>query len=158
MVEDLVKALCYVTGENYENKLSLVDFFLHTYFVVDKDGNFVPGLYNRVFCTDDISEANARAEHIGGKVWGDVKQWGKWMDWGYFRIRAYKKGTIHFEFKDEKVWGTFNQRVAKIKGYPLAEYKRQTKYQDRQAGRKEAPPETTRIKPVILTKIKFKAS
>lgn len=45
-------------------------------------------------------------------------EWGKWYSCGsFFRFRAYKKGTMHFEFEDEKVWEMFNRRVAEIKGW-----------------------------------------
>ena len=43
---------------------------------------------------------------------------------------------MHFEFKDEVLWGKFNQRISKLKGFPLYEYKTQTKYQNKQTGRK----------------------
>lgn len=46
---------------------------------------------------------------------------GQWHDTHFLKIRAYKKGTIHCEFKSEDVWGNFNQRIAKIKGFPLYE-------------------------------------
>lgn len=46
-------------------------------------------------------------------------QFGQWYEWGFFRIRGYKKGTMHFEFVDENVWMEFNRRVAKIKGWVI---------------------------------------
>jgi hypothetical protein len=46
---------------------------------------------------------------------------GEWYDWGFFRFKAYKKGTVHFEFKDEDVWATVNARYARIKGQVLPE-------------------------------------
>lgn len=45
--------------------------------------------------------------------------WGEWFNFGYFRVKGFKKGTMHFEFLDEKLWMEFNQRVAKIKGWAL---------------------------------------
>ncbi len=94
-MEDVIRALCFVTGTPYERTISLRDF-------VDK---------NEV-------------------------EWGKWADmgkfirrdkedqspeWvpGFFRIRGYKKGTMHFEFLNEDVWAKFNIAVAKIKGWQL---------------------------------------
>ncbi|MDR2286208.1 MAG: DUF4942 domain-containing protein [Prevotellaceae bacterium] len=77
-VDDIVKALCYITGMNYSNCTRLSDF-----------------LYNM------------KAE------------WGKQYEWGFFRIRGYKKGTMHFEFVDEKIWEKFNRSVAEIKGWAL---------------------------------------
>ena len=45
--------------------------------------------------------------------------WGQWFEWGFFRCRAYKKGTMHFEFLDEDVWARFNGKVAEIRGWKL---------------------------------------
>lgn len=77
--DDIVKALCFLTGKDFEDQTRLDSFFSY------KNG-------------------------------GD---WGKWYDWGFFRVRGYKKGTMHFEFIDEKVWEQFNRRVAEIKGWAL---------------------------------------
>jgi hypothetical protein len=32
---------------------------------------------------------------------------------------------MHFEFIDEEIWAKFNQRVSKLKGYPLPEKTKQ---------------------------------
>jgi len=63
---------------------------------------------------------------------------GQWYDTHFFKIRGYKKGTVHCEFKDADTWGKFNQRIAKIKGFPLYEHKTQTRYQNAQT-RQNAP-------------------
>ncbi|MEL7678160.1 DUF4942 domain-containing protein [Elizabethkingia meningoseptica] len=47
--------------------------------------------------------------------------WGKWFDFQFFEVKLFKKGTGHFKFKDRDVWATFNQHIARIKGYPLPE-------------------------------------
>jgi hypothetical protein len=53
---------------------------------------------------------------------GDGIFWpGEWYTWGFFRFRAYKKGTVHFEFLDEEVWAAVNARYARIKGQVLPE-------------------------------------
>lgn len=83
-IEDVCKALCFLTGTDYNNMESLSSF-----------------------------------------VGENQLAWGGWFDWGFFRCRAYKKGTMHFEFKDEKVWMMFNQEVAKERGWSLP--KKQTK-------------------------------
>ena len=77
-IEDICKALCFLTGADYNNMESLSSF-----------------------------------------VGKNQLAWGGWFDWGFFRCRAYKKGTMHFEFKDEKVWMMFNQEVAKERGWSL---------------------------------------
>lgn len=79
-IEDVIKALCCLTGKDYNEQIPL-----------------------RQFCYDVKPE------------------WGQWIDMpnGFFRIRGYKKGTMHFEFLDENVWHKFNYEVAKIKGWQL---------------------------------------
>lgn len=85
-IGDIVKALCHITGVNYDKCTGL------NYFV---------------------SSTNM--------------EWGKWYEWGFFRIRGYKKGTMHFEFVDENVLNMFNKRVAKIKGWALPQTSNATK-------------------------------
>lgn len=46
---------------------------------------------------------------------------GQWYEWGFFRFRPCKKGTVHFEFLDEEVWAAVNARYARIKGQVLPE-------------------------------------
>lgn len=78
MMQDAIKALCYITGENY----------------------------------DAIPD-------IGQFLYDNEIQWGTWFNWAFFRVKAFKKGTMHFEFLDEKVWMTFNQAVAEQRGWVL---------------------------------------
>lgn len=75
-INDVVKAICYITGTNY----------------------------------DEIGCLREKA-----KSWF----WGEWYEWGFFRCKGYKKGTMHFEFLDEDVWFKFNYECAKAKGWAL---------------------------------------
>ena len=79
-MEDIIKALCYLMGKDYNEQIPL-----------------------RQFCRDTKPE------------------WGQWIEMsnGFFRIRGYKKGTMHFEFLDEDIWHKFNYEVAKVKGWQL---------------------------------------
>ncbi|MDY5968647.1 MAG: DUF4942 domain-containing protein [Bacteroidales bacterium] len=77
-MDDVVKALCNLTGTTYDN---------------------IPSLY----------------EFVGNKR----LEWGQWYEWAFFRIKGYKKGTMHFEFLDEDVWVKFNQSVASVRGWEL---------------------------------------
>ena len=90
-LDDMQKALCYITGVNYESCKTLKSF---------------------------ISDNNC--------------QYGEWYSWGFFEIKGFKKGSMHFKFNDADLWGQFNQRISRLKGYPLYEPKSQTKWQERQ--------------------------
>lgn len=77
---------------------------------------------------------------ITGKNWDEIKGiWhlekmiaGEWYDTSFFRVKGFKKGTIHVEFNDENVWALFNQHIGRIKGFIIPEKKEKTAYQKRQ--------------------------
>ena len=77
-IQDVVKALCYLMGKDYDSIKSLSTFL------------------------------NDRR-----------MSYGTWFEWAFFRVKGFKKGTMHFEFLDEKVWETFNRAVAKQRGWVL---------------------------------------
>jgi hypothetical protein len=154
MIEDLMKALCYVSGENYSDKVSLEDFISYP-FLLKKDGKYL----NSMAYDFDVKYKEKEREriiqdqenHPGSEIEENHPEWGKWFEWGYFRCRAYKKGTMHFEFKDDKLWGEFNQRVAKLMGYPLPEKVKQTKWQEQRKAKAGPRPSTTRGYKVLAT-------
>lgn len=55
------------------------------------------------------------------------KNWGEWYNFHFFRVKGYKKGTMHFEFLDETVWMNFNRKVAEYKGWQLPDNVRKGK-------------------------------
>jgi hypothetical protein len=81
--------------------------------------------------------------------------YGEWYESHFFKYKGYKNGNMHFEFKDSEVWARFNQRVAKLKGFPLFEGKEQTAYQDRQTGRayQEKKKAEHAFKPTVIFEI-----
>jgi predicted RNA methylase len=89
-IQDLIKALCFITGRSIEEVRAPKESDWNTY---------EPGL---------------------------------WHDWGFFLFRPHKKGTVHFEFKDQEVWAALNARYARIKGQVLPEQQRRPKQRRRQ--------------------------
>ena len=82
--------------------------------------------------SDEIRDLIKALCFITGRAYGEVGQpekpsgdgifWpGEWYQWGFFRFKAYLKGTVHFEFLDEEVWAAVNARYARIKGQVLPE-------------------------------------
>jgi hypothetical protein len=108
-IEDMQKALCYISGMNYDECTPLTTFI------------------NRI-----------------------KPDFGQWTCWGFFEIRGYKKGTMHFKFQNPDLWGTFNQHIARIKGYPLYEH---TKAEEKKKA--QANNTGTKVKPTILETINF---
>lgn len=92
-IEDLVRALCLLSGDNYDN---------------------IQPLYSFVRNTNNVKESYENARLL------IPMQWGTWYDWQpFFRIKAFKKGTMHFEFLDPDLWARFNIEVSKSKGWKL---------------------------------------
>ena len=82
--------------------------------------------------SDEIRDLIKALCFITGRAYDEVAQpdkpsgddifWpGEWYEWGFFRFKAYLKGTVHFEFLDEEVWAAVNARYARIKGQVLPE-------------------------------------
>jgi len=162
-MEDMVKALCYITGQNYDDHMSLYQRTEYDYALMTNEGKVLldypnqPGYSHckkvyHAYQTKDID----LDKHPNCKLVPLKWEYGKWFDWGFFQVRHYKKGTYHFEFKDEKVWADFNQRVAKLKGYALPKNKEQTAYQKRQTYTREAQTAHKPMpqKPTILATFK----
>lgn len=102
-INDIVKALCFLTGKPYEWK-----------------------------------EVNANGQEVDKKLpslWQFSREksldWGEWYEWTFFRVKCYKKGTVHFEFLDEEVWWKFNQTVAKQRGWSLPQTSNKSKKEAR---------------------------
>lgn len=153
-MEDLIKAICYITGDNYDNKISL-RAFIDNQYKVKIDGNYIDN-YDSTF--NDYHRAtiyrdNRLKECKNAEIEDSKVNWGEWIKWGYFNIKCFKKGTIHFEFLDKELWGRFNQRVAKIKGFPLYE-KAPDKRTERQKEKAKAEPRPTayspKVRPTVL--------
>lgn len=129
-VEDFTKALCFIAGKNFSDFASLENVMCHQFALVNQKGNYI----NREDYDHDVKIMESDREKLeyylnkipGSKVIEHHIEWGQWFDWGFFRCKPYKKGTIHFEFKDLKLWEQFNARIAKLKGYPLFESKRKS--------------------------------
>ncbi len=136
-VDDLMKSLCYLTGEEYTEKNSLRWMF-------DYGGKVVE--CKQINGTIDSQDRDPEMTYLTKNVHGQettfiykedkdyyykycassrkltrYKRWGKWFNWNdLLDIRVYKKGTVHGRFRDKKVWKRFNQSAAKSKGFQLA--------------------------------------
>lgn len=110
-LEDMIKALCFLTGQNYDDHISFYQRLNSN--IYEKDGRYkiVSGSWD--------NEKFGRNNPDWNKL--DRPTFGEWFDWGFFEVKVFKKGTGHFKFKDENVWALFNQQIARIKGFPLPE-------------------------------------
>ena len=95
LIDDITKALCFLTGKNYDQVMLM---------------QYDNGHGSKYQCHKTLYNFFSY----------NKTDWGEWVQWNdFFRVRGYKKGTMHFEFVDENVWMEFNRRVAKIKGWAL---------------------------------------
>jgi hypothetical protein len=123
-MNDVVKALCHLTGKRYEEQVEIYSFFANS-FRVKINGKWCQSYEGCDSTRNGYRINNYLQACINNGDDAEVveidREWGKWVDWNdFFIVRAYKKGTLHVEFKDEEVWAKFNQRVAEIKGWQNA--------------------------------------
>lgn len=105
-IDDIVKALCFLTGKNYDD-------------VIEKKN---PIIENGIHKIDIYGKPMYSTKHNSLYSFFSYNDtpWGEWTEWNtFFRVKGFKKGTMHFEFLDEKVWEQFNLRVSQIKGWQL---------------------------------------
>jgi len=142
LIEDFLKALCFITGDKYEDFSSLESFVKYplkvyaigdtpnrkpnTVYLTDKYIDSVSDNPNRLWEYESMIKKAKEKYYNATEIRIDV-EYGQLFDWTYFEVRAYKKGTMHFKFKSPELWAKFNQRIAKIKGYPLYEHRPETK-------------------------------
>ena len=119
LVEDLVKALCFITGDAYESMGSLRDRVRCRYAVKTADAVWFYREYDGTWDSASRKEKELHDAGIAFEIVDHKPTWGQWFEWAYFDVKAYKKGTMHFRFRDPELWARFNHRVANIKGFPL---------------------------------------
>lgn len=87
-LSDIDKAMCWLSGRNYDSMDSRIFDVCNHY---------------RECMPDKASiETALRCIRVGDQDWHES---------AFFRIRAFKKGTVHLEFKDEDLWNKFNITV-----------------------------------------------
>lgn len=86
-LDDIDKAMCHLTGRNFDS--------LVTGRVYGSDFRMPSGPNHSItsaICTIPVGSTG-------------------WHESAFFRIKAFKKGTIHLEFKEEDLWNRFNIAV-----------------------------------------------
>ena len=83
--------MCYIAGYPFEKMLNYIDS-------------------SRQYTEEQLQSVTLRGAvekvEIGDNSWHESK---------FFRFRCFKKGTLHIEFKDKKLWADFNLAVCKGK-------------------------------------------
>lgn len=137
-VDDINKVLCFLTGRDFNGMLSYYQRLRVKGFCVSIDGRTLtdssfyaktePDSNRRYYgnpkefkSKSDIYSFISEFKPGSDAVIFEAPEWGKWCEWDFFKVRCYKKGTVHFKFKDEKTWALFNTKAAQIKGFPLPE-------------------------------------
>lgn len=122
IVNDLLRVLCYLNGKDYDKCMKLSERMIGSYYIT-QDDKFVLDDYNKRFIKTFRTSSDAQ-KYIDTKglencIIYPPMQSNTWYDWEFFEIKFFKKGTMHFKFKDRDVWAVFNQNVARIKGFQL---------------------------------------
>jgi len=157
ILEDMLKGICYITGDNYDT-FATFERTAENKYLAFADGKYVTA--SKEYSSFDYERKKAEKEGKTFEVLQHNPEYGKWFDWAYFRVKCFKVGTAHLEFKDKEIWARFNQRIAQIKGFPLYE-KAPDKRTERQKAKSETKPSqnqnrsTEKVKPTILGTFKL---
>lgn len=122
IVEDLVRVLCFLTGKNYDNCISLSSRITQ-YYHLEVNGELLrrkewKSILETFKTESDVLKFVESKGITNYKILEPLTT-NTWYDWEFFEIKFFKKGTMHFKFKDRDVWAKFNQNVARIKGLVL---------------------------------------
>lgn len=112
-IEEMTKVFSWCLGLNYKDVPSLHMYLSYDYVRKNSSGHYsdYATQYQLSHMGSDDVASNYEKLPCPGP--------GEWFDWWIFRIRGYKKGTFHFEFKDEEQWMLINQKYAQACGNPL---------------------------------------
>lgn len=86
-IDDIDKAMCWLSGRNFDSLTGEIE---------------VPGLGKAFSPKDATINEVIRTIAVGDQQWHES---------AFFRVKCFKKGTLHLEFKDESLWARFNQVV-----------------------------------------------
>jgi hypothetical protein len=124
-IEDMVKALCFLTGKDYNRMPPIGDAAMDeewqkSVLAMREEEFQKTGKYNRL---------STPYPHPAGY---NRFQPNTWHEWGFFRFKVFLKGTGHFEFLNIEDWAKLNQAYGKAKGNPLPQdiwkgFKKRTK-------------------------------
>jgi predicted RNA methylase len=142
-MDDLLKAVCYITGTKFNEKDSIERFFNWSGEVVEsekvtpehereegfsyledhykwQDSDRITHETRTIFKFKEEPDYFYRLSSGYDKSVIRYRLYGKWYNWTFFKVKVFKKGTFHAEFLDDKVWELFNRTAAKAKGFELA--------------------------------------
>jgi hypothetical protein len=97
----------YADGR-FNNVQVIEDFCKVLCMITGTNYDTLPSLYDHCRYGNDLTRNN--------KI---IRETGTWYEWGFFRYKMFKAGTIHLEFLDKKVWEMLNRTVGELKGFQL---------------------------------------
>ena len=140
----LEEAIDNFTKHTHENRFSVEGwktnsgYMLNKKFIAEWMFELKWGSKNRVSVRyssnqDRFSDLTKVLCNLTGRNYSDLKrldsfvsdmgglETNTWYSWGFFEIKAFKKGTIHCKFQNEDDWHKLNYAYGKLKGFTLPE-------------------------------------
>jgi len=137
----IVEVFDNITKHYHENRCNVEGWKTNDQWMVNKkfilpyiiEVGFSGQMQCRYHATNTMNDLYKALCHVTGTLFNSEMDWwqfvsnkqkrefGTWYEWGFFLVKGYKKGTLHVQFKDEKVWEKFNRTAAKAKGWQLPE-------------------------------------
>lgn len=137
--EDIDKVMCYLTGTDFA---SLADGRIPGHYEKDENGNVIVDKFGKP--CKWVSERVVYGDSLKGTVRRTKNGSTQKMESRFFYVRCYKKGTIHLEFKDKRLWQEFNMRACAGKNW-LPEPERKAWEASRQKAQPKPEPKVLMI-------------
>lgn len=142
--ESLIEAIEYYTKHTHENRFNVEGWKSNSSYMLNKKF-IINDIVSEGFRNDGLScsYGNIRAErlddlvkvicNIRGVNYDRIKpinlfcdshgglDRGVWYQWCFFKIKVFKKGTMHLVFVSEDDWFAINQAYGKLKGFTVPE-------------------------------------
>lgn len=175
MDKALIEVFNKITERHKDNKMNLEGWKTNSHYMLNKrfvfpyiasinayrwGSNYNDYSVYRSDC-ETIEDFEKALCYVSGENWDDINtlykscnnnKYGEWYECHFFRYKGFKKGTMHFEFKDNDLWAKFNHHIARIKGFPLYEH---TKNEEKKKAQEYTKNTTVKNKPTILETIEI---
>lgn len=136
----LVETIDNITKHTHENRYAVEGWktnaghLLNRKFIIDcavEYDSYYSGLRANHYQADRLNDLIKVICHLTGTAYENYYQFhlffqnkrqpNVWYDWIFFRVKGFKKGTLHLVFEEEKIWEMVNRKYAEIKGQVLPE-------------------------------------
>ena len=105
--------------DNLDCEMNYREYLDYSFYASDSRKREMEDFYKAMSFLNGTPLPDEYGRPFNATVVRHCTDFGKWFYFDWFRVKFYKKGTMHFEFTDINIWYRFNQVAAKHKGWAI---------------------------------------